>query len=103
MKPKRDFDPTESEVKCKKPCKKMTNKVFLQPFNQRGGGPSSAKLTLKFEKEVKFEKKIVSHTWFDFIIDVGSSLGLWLGLSALGITDKAIEAFMVAKKWLKFK
>ena len=46
---------------------------------------------------------LVAYTWFDLITDVGSSLGLWLGLSALGITDLAIDAFKVAKKWLKIK
>ena len=47
---------------------------------------------------VRVEKKVIVYTFFNFIIDVGSSLGLWLGLSALGITDLAFEAFMLAKK-----
>ena len=54
-----------------------------------------------YKKIVKVEKKVVAYTWFNFIIDVGSSLGLWLGLSALSIIDQAIEALMVANKCLK--
>ena len=41
---------------------------------------------------VKVKKKIVIYNWFNFIVDVGSSLGLWLGLSAIGITDLLFEA-----------
>ena len=35
--------------------------------------------------------KVIVYGWFEFIIDAGSSLGLWLGLSALGIWDLAVE------------
>ena len=97
--PKFKLKPSKAEKKCKNPCKKMTNTLTLVD-NSRAGFTT---LELRFKKTVRVEKKVVVYTWFNFIIDVGSSLGLWLGLSALGITDLAIEAFMVAQKWLKFK
>ena len=37
------------------------------------------------------------YTHFDFIVDVGSSLGLWLGLSALAIFDNLVECLRVVK------
>ena len=90
----------------------MTNKVSLRAAQNDVGTLSisyknrifsTTHLHLKFKKMVRVERKIVVYTWFNFIIDVGSSLGLWLGLSALGITELAIKAFLVAKKWLKVK
>ena len=99
IRPRCTREPTEMEENCKKPCKKMTNKVYLI-------GDEESKLLdtdvwIRFKKTVRVEKKVVVYTLFNFIIDAGSSLGLWLGLSALGIIDLAIGAFMVAKKWLK--
>ena len=34
---------------------------------------------------------MIIYGWFEFFIDAGSSLGLWLGLSALGIWDLIVE------------
>ena len=104
--PKWDRKLTKAETKCEIPCKKMTNLISLRA--SEGGEKvsnnySAAYLELRFKKTVKVEKKILSYTGFNFIIDVGSSLGLWLGLSALGITDLALEAFVVVRKWLKLK
>ena len=87
---------TVAEKNCKNPCIKMTNIISKRAeFANAGTG-----LEIRFKKTVKVEKKIVSYTGFNFIIDIGSSLGLWLGLSALGITDLAINAFMIGKNWL---
>ena len=96
-----DSRPTEAETKCKKPCKKMTNKITVISDIYKPG--SDTHLKFRFKETVRVEKKIVVYTWFNFIIDVGSSLGLWLGLSALGIADLAINAIMFAKKWLSVK
>ena len=95
-KPIDEWKPTEMEKKCKNPCKKMTNKVSLKVDKNRNF--TFASIKFRFKKTVRVEKKVVVYTWFNFIIDVGSSLGLWLGLSALSITDLVIEAFMMAKK-----
>ena len=99
--PMYDFRPTEAETKCKKPCKKMTNKITVISDTFLTGSRTYFKF--RFKETVRVEKKVVVYTWFDFIVDVGSSLGLWLGLSALGITDLGIEAFLVVEKWLKGK
>ena len=100
--PKLESELTEAEKKCKKPCMKMTNKISLRAENDLEY-PKYAELILKFRKEVIVKKQVVVYTWFNFIVDVGSSLGLWLGLSALGITDMTIEAFLVVKKWFEMK
>ena len=96
--PTYDSRPTRAEKMCKKPCRKMTNKVSL--ISDEHYNTSNSKFKLRFKKTVQIRKKVIVYTFFNFIIDVGSSLGLWLGLSALGITDLAIEAFMLAKTWV---
>ena len=88
-----------AEVRCKSPCKKMT--MILSPIGEENGvGVGSSSVTLRFDKLVKIERKMVVYTWFNFIIDVGSSLGLWLGLSAIGITDLGISGVVLVMKWL---
>ena len=92
--------PTAAESRCKKPCKKMTNRISM--ISDKSKSPFSY-YEFRFKEKVRVEKKVVVYTWFNFIVDVGSSLGLWLGLSALGILDLALEAFVIAKKWFKIK
>ena len=95
--PKFDRRPTEAETKCQNPCKKMTNRISI--ISEAKKSTYAVRMKFRFKKTVRVEKKIVVYTWFNFIIHVGSSLGLWLGLSALGIIDLAIKAFTVARKW----
>ena len=98
MTPKTDFRLTKAEKMCKNPCMKMTNTLSLVADYET---KSASKLEFRFKKSVRVERKVVVYTWFNFIIDVGSSLGLWLGLSALGILDLALEAFGIVRKWFK--
>ena len=42
--------------------------------------------------------QVFNYNSFQFVIDVGSSLGLWLGLSALGIYDLLIDVLIFIKK-----
>ena len=100
---KDDWEFTMAEKNCMIPCSKMTNKVSLRAENEPklNENHNVAYLILKFKESVKVEKKVVVYIFFNFIIDVGSSLGLWLGLSALSIIDLGIEAFIVVKKGLK--
>ena len=95
---------TDVETTClrnKTPCKKMKNMVsVLFDEETSGNAIGETNFGFSFKKTVTVEKKVVVYTWFNFIVDVGSSLGLWLGLSALSTTDFAIEAFMMTKQWL---
>ena len=50
---------------------------------------------------LKFQ--VVIYGWFEFIIDAGSSLGLWLGLSALGIWDFIVEYTRKINSFFKYK
>ena len=54
-------------------------------------------LRLNFASEVLYTTKKFAYGPSEFLIDMGSSLGLWFGLSVFGITDLGIIAF----QWLK--
>ena len=98
--PKFNSEPTQVEKDCSDPCRKMKNTVSLVADDNNVIGYHT-QLKFRFEKSVRVEKKVVVYTWFKFIIDAGSSLGLWLGLSVLGIIDLTIGTFMLIKKWMK--
>ena len=44
---------------------------------------------ISFVQKVQVIEKVANYHMFDFIIDVGSSMGLWLGLSVFGLYDLA--------------
>ena len=78
-----------AEEKCKRPCVVMTNHAKLKGRGATKFGISGA--YLEFSPEVTMKSKVKAYDMFKFIIDVGSSLGLWIGLSALGLMDFVIE------------
>ena len=56
-------------------------------------------ITLKFADKVVYTTKKLAYGPSAFLIDMGSSLGLWFGLSVFGITDLSIFTF----QWVKNK
>ena len=51
-----------------------------------------------FEEEVVHRQKYLAYGSYEFLIDVGSSLGLWLGLSVFGIVDLGVEMALLVKE-----
>ena len=52
------------------------------------------------------KSKVKAYDTFQFVIDVGSSLGLWIGLSVLGLIDFLLDSFEYVLTFLqtqKFK
>ena len=67
---------------CKKPClqlKTLTRFINRLEFSGTGHVGSTTMLILRLPEQVKVHKRLLSYGWFDFIVDTGSSLGLWLG------------------------
>ena len=44
-------------------------------------------IMLSFHPNVHYTKKYLTYDFSSFLIDIGSSLGLWFGLSVFGLTD----------------
>ena len=68
-------------------------------------GNKTIRAIIFFDTRVKITERVHSYDAFKFIIDVGSSLGLWLGLSVLSIYDLfalAVDFIKNNKVWEKF-
>ena len=83
------YDQNKAQKKCKKPCHKTT--FFIERRRKQVTDYVIYGVDLLFNTEVSFKKKVVAYDMFNFVVDVGSSLGLWLGLSILNITDSIIN------------
>ena len=83
------MDELPIQEQCKQPC--LTTKIDVQLRNKgipdHPKAATMAKANLKFQKTVEKRFLVVNYTLYNFVIDVGSSLGLWLGVSVLSLTD----------------
>ena len=72
---------------CKTPCVSM--KIKLKQISRR---TNEAVSTVAFEtaEEVVVTTDVFAYDIFNLVVDTGSALGLWLGLSALSIFDSVI-------------
>ena len=73
---------------CLKPCKAVKAHSTL---TTRESYPF-AQVLLHFETTVKVVTYHKAYGLFDLVVEVGSSLGLWIGLSALGVYDLLLMA-----------
>ena len=101
------FRNTEIEKKCRKHCSYITSTVRLrenkkheqdeqEQDNEQDEQEQDDEYTdviISFNPQVKITEKQYNYGLFDFIIDVGSSVGLWLGISVLGLYDLGIQLF----------
>ena len=61
-------------------------------------------MIIDFDPEVLVLKQQKSYTFQNnFVTDLGSNLGLWLGLSMLGLMDVGASAFFKIKMFGKIK
>ena len=83
--------------RCTKPCTVTQSNFFLGEKTNKPFLDDHTKLRFKFAKQVIYKTKILGYGFSDFLIDLGSSLGLWFGLSVFGITDLGIMTYQWAK------
>ena len=79
---------TKAQKQCQKPCKQQRISVSLKdqsPYTY------SSISVITFNSNVKVSKEEPSYNWFNFIVDVGSSLGTWVGISAITFMDFAVN------------
>ena len=74
---------TEIEKKCRKYCSATIASVHTR--EKKRTTEFESEIRIAFNQQVKVTEKIFNYGPFQFVIDVGSSVGLWLGLSVLGI------------------
>ena len=81
----------ESFVNCRRPCKMTTiqhKKIFYM-----SNYPKSGVLKLKIGSTILKETEIYSYDIFSLAVELGSALGLWLGLSLLSLYDLATDYY----------
>ena len=49
--------------------------------------------------QVKVNRKIFAYTWSNFLAELGGNIGLWLGVSIVGLADNFVDTI----KYLKLK
>ena len=82
------FSNIRFEEECRHSCK--VNTYIITEKDSRKHAFSKSYLT--FNQKVLVTEKVPNYDMFKYIIDVGSSLGLWLGLSVLGLHDLVVWA-----------
>ena len=85
--------------KCLPPC--VTINIKLQQTRHERHRLSEAWLTAVSKDLATKLTEVYSYDQFDFVVDFGSALGLWLGLSCLSILDHILEMWMSVKKYWK--
>ena len=82
--------------RCRKACTVAQPNVLYGKQDSYEPGFNNS-ITLNFADEVVYTTKKLAYGPSEFLVDMGSSLGLWFGLSVFGITDLGIMAF----QWIK--
>ena len=83
-----------AKERCTKPCL-VTRLNFFKNGERFSLGPG--RLNLVFDDIVVKKTKMLTYNFSNFLVDIGSSLGLWFGLSVFGITDFGI--LILQCKW----
>ena len=79
---------------CLPSCKHFTVHAVLHHVKTGSGQTEDAnKINLFFEKVVQVERIIPAYGIGSLLVEVGSSLGLWLGLSVVGIFDVVVSSY----------
>ena len=80
---------------CMQPC--LTMSITLKRTFYMSNGLRHATARLESQKDIIILKDVYSYDLFNLVVDLGSALGLWLGLSALSIFDNILEFLRFTK------
>ena len=86
----------DEKNKCSKPCKEIRSLVrpgFAPTSDAMGIGVT----TILFDEIAIFTEDIVSYNFSNFLLDLGSSVGLWFGISVIGLADLILDGVSIAK------
>ena len=62
-----------------------------------------SRIEIQFRSGVRVHSSVSSYDFMALIVEIGSSLGLWLGLSAVGLFDVIMASYQQVTSWIKEK
>ena len=80
---------------CLPPCLSMRFK--LSEIRRQSTRITEASIVFRIKDETLVHTDVYAYDVFSLVVDLGSSLGLWLGLSALSIFDTVVEFYLSVK------
>ena len=86
---------------CPLPCSVLKARAI---FRQSGSGlvyQQHNQLELHFQASMDVERILIAYGIMDLLVETGSCIGLWLGLSIVGVFDMAAIAVQLAAKLFK--
>ena len=88
----------DTKSNCLPPCTKMVFK--LQQVAQKKWKDSSITNSIQIfvQENVSEFTKVYSYSPSDYLVEIGSSLGLWLGLSVISLFDILISLYRFVTK-----
>ena len=92
-----EMDTYPAKERCKESCNITQSDIVVRKMIKAKGKSKTNTLKLKFANLVVHKAKVLDYGISNFVIDLGSSLGLWFGLSVFGLTDLAAIFF----QWLR--
>ena len=72
---------------CLKPCKQIFVRIKASKDSTINVSGYVHKINLFFDRSVQMENIVPAYDWTSLLVEMGSSLGLWLGLSVTGLFD----------------
>ena len=90
-----------AKERCTKPCTLTRSNILSNGHRENNDYDPRKFLKIKFDDLVIKHRKVIGYYFSDFLIDMGSSLGLWFGLSVFGILDLGILIMQWMKKLKK--
>ena len=85
--------------KCLQPCTKM--EIVLKKNKFKKNLVNNAYFNAKSNKWATVQTQVYSYNIFSLTVDLGSALGLWMGLSCLSILDYILANWFSMKKYWK--
>ena len=85
----------KSLLMCKQPCLRLGFKEveIIKVLNKKNYGYAE----ILFYDEVKVYTDVFAYDMFSLVVDLGSALGLWLGLSALNLFSSLVDYTALAR------
>ncbi len=88
----------QAQKNCKTPC--IYQRYLVTEGDTTQSYTNQTFIMLEFNSEVVKYTKLPNYDLFSFLVDIGGSLGLWLGFSALSIFDLLVDGGKRITKFL---